>query len=172
VEIRWKTDEQPLRVGIFIAGSASGNLIGQAVDLGALQVPGGIFAGHEWKWIFVILGVIAMGYGVIATIIFPSSPMRAWFLNAREKQIAVRRLAANNTGIQTRAFKWQQLREGVLDPQVWLLGVYSFAFSFNNNALGSFGGFLVSSFGVSNKRAIVLSMPVSAMAIVCMLLSG
>jgi sugar phosphate permease len=159
-------------VGIYIAGSATGNLIGQAVDLGAVQITGGVYAGHEWKWIFIILGVIAMAYGVLATIIFPSSPMRAWFLNAREKQIAVRRLATNNTGIQTRAFKWKQVLEGVLDPQVWLLSVYSFAFSFNNNALGSFGGFLVSSFGVSNERAIILSMPVSAIAITCMLLSG
>jgi hypothetical protein len=30
----------------------------------------------------------------------------------------------------------------------------------------------VSSFGVSNERAIALSMPVSAIAMVCMLLSG
>jgi sugar phosphate permease len=112
-------------------------LIGQAVDLGAISIQGGVYAGHEWKWIFVILGVIAMAYGVVATIAFPSAPMRAWFLNAREKQIAVRRLAKNNTGIQTRSFKWKQVVEGVLDPQVWLLGIYSFAFSFNNNALGS-----------------------------------
>jgi MFS-type transporter involved in bile tolerance (Atg22 family) len=36
----------------------------------------------------------------------------------------------------------------------------------------SFGGFLVSSFGYSNSRALVLSMPASAMAIVCMISSG
>ncbi|KAF1823031.1 MFS general substrate transporter [Dissoconium aciculare CBS 342.82] len=168
----WKTDEQPLRVGTYIAGSALGNLIGQAVDLGAISIQGGVYAGHEWKWIFVILGVIAMAYGVVATIAFPSAPMRAWFLNAREKQIAVRRLAKNNTGIQTRSFKWKQVVEGVLDPQVWLLGIYSFAFSFNNNALGSFGAFLVSSFGVSPTEAIKLSMPISAIAVVCMVSSG
>lgn len=36
----------------------------------------------------------------------------------------------------------------------------------------SFGGFLVSSFGYSNSRALVLSMPGSAIAIVCMVSSG
>lgn len=180
----WKTREQPLRVGIYIAGSGTGNLIGQAVDVGAVGITTGPLASlvHNlqtfqlylsgWKYIYVILGSVAMAYGVLVVILFPSSPMKAWFLTDREKAIAVRRLASNNTGIQTRVFKASQVREALLDPQTWLLAIYTFAFSFCNNALGAFVPFLVNSFGYSAKEAIILSMPISAVAIASMVLSG
>ncbi|OQV02701.1 hypothetical protein CLAIMM_07851 [Cladophialophora immunda] len=167
----WKNKEQPLRAGIFISGTAIGSLAGQGIDFGAVRIHGA-YASSPWKWIYVILGSVTMGYGVLATLIFPATPMKAWFLTAREKEIAVRRLAQNNTGIQTRKFKWKQVKEAFMDPQLYIYGIYSFTFAFVNNAIGSFGGFLVSSFGYSNSRALVLSMPASAVAIVCMVSSG
>jgi len=169
----WKTNEQPLRIGIFISGSALGNLIGQAIDLGAINIKGA-FEGpnSQWKWIYVILGAATMGYAVIAICFFSSSPMKAWFLNDRERMIAVRRLVQNNTGIQTRAFKSYQILDLIKDPQLYLIGIFSFGYAFVNNATGSFFGFLVSSFGYSNREAIVLSMPASAIAIVSMVASG
>ena len=50
-----------------------------------------------WKYIYVILGSVAMFWGLIVVILFPSSPMKAWFLTDREKAIAVRRLASNHS---------------------------------------------------------------------------
>ncbi|KIW73782.1 hypothetical protein PV04_01874 [Phialophora macrospora] len=167
----WKNKEQPLRAGIYISGTAIGSLAGQGVDFGAVRIQGA-YATSPWKWIYVILGSVTIGYGVLATLVFPATPMKAWFLTAREKEIAVRRLAQNNTGIQTRKFKWKQVKEAFTDPQLYIFGIYSFTFAFVNNAIGSFGGFLVSSFGYSNSRALVLSMPASAMAIACMVSSG
>ncbi|KEF57582.1 uncharacterized protein A1O9_05500 [Exophiala aquamarina CBS 119918] len=168
---RWKNKEQPLRVGIFISGTAIGSLAGQGIDLGAVHLSGA-YTASPWKWIYVILGSVTVGFGIFTGLIFPANPMKAWFLTAREKEIAVRRLAQNNTGIQTRKFKWRQVKEAFTDPQLYIFGVYSFTFAFVNNAIGTFGGFLVSSFGYSNTRALVLSMPASAVAIVSMVSSG
>jgi len=81
---------------------------------------------------------MTMTYGVFATLIFPATPMKAWFLTEREKEIAVRRLATNNTGIQTRKFKWKHAREAFLDPQLYVFGIYSFSFAFVNNAIGRY----------------------------------
>lgn len=132
---RWKNKEQPLRAGVYISGTAIGSLVGQGVDFGAIRI-GGSYATSPWKWIYVILGSVTMGYGVLAFILFPASPMKAWFLTAREKEIAVRRLAQNNTGIQTRKFKWKQVNEAFLDPQLYVMAIYSFTFAFVNNAIG------------------------------------
>lgn len=132
---RWKNKEQPLRVGIFIAGTAIGSLAGQGIDLGAVHISGA-YAASPWKWIYVILGSVTMGFGVFTALVFPATPMRAWFLTAREKEIAVQRLAQNNTGIQTRKFKWKQVKEAFMDPQLYIFGVYSFTFAFVNNAIG------------------------------------
>ncbi|KAF7126013.1 hypothetical protein CNMCM5793_002372 [Aspergillus hiratsukae] len=167
----WKTDEQPLRLGIFISGTAFGNLVGQGIDLGAIKMRGS-FAASPWKRIYIILGPCTIFIGVLFCAILPSTPMKAWFLTPREREIAVRRLAANQTGIQTRKFKWAQAREAFLDPQLYLLMVFSFTFAFSNNAVSSFGGFLVQSFGYSNERALMLFMPASAVALVAFLLAG
>ncbi|KAK2801450.1 hypothetical protein FQN51_005344 [Onygenales sp. PD_10] len=102
----WKTHEQPLRMGIGIAGTAFGSLFGQGVDFGAIELDG-VYAKSPWKWIYVILGSITIFIGLVIFAIFPATPMKAWFLSHREKQIAVLRLSTNKTGIHTRKFKWK-----------------------------------------------------------------
>lgn len=129
----WKTNEQPLRLGLAIGGAGVGSIIGTGIDFGAVEI-GGVYASSPWKWIYIIFGSATMGIGLIIFLLLPSSPMKAWFLRSdRERLIAVRRLAQNNTGIQTRKFKWEQLKEAAMDPQLWLLGIYAFSFSFCNN---------------------------------------
>ncbi|KAJ5946131.1 major facilitator superfamily domain-containing protein [Penicillium verhagenii] len=167
----WKTKEQPLRIGLMIAGNAVGSLIGNGVDFGAMKL-GGIYTDSRWKWIYVILGTCALFAGMVVMGSMPATPMKAWFLTDREKRIAVRRLMGNNTGIHTRRFKIRQALSAFLDPQLYALSIFSFTFAFSNVAVSSFGGFLVSSFGYSQLQALVLFMPASAIAVVCILLAA
>lgn len=104
------------------------------MDFGAIQLKGA-YASDAWKWIYVILGTMGMGLGLLTFLVFPANPMNAWFLRKDEREIAVRRLVKNNTGIQTRKFKWKQVREAYRDPQLYTLGIYSFSFAFVNNAI-------------------------------------
>jgi len=167
----WKTSEQPLRIGIWASGASFGSIVGQGIDFGAIKI-GGEYADHRWKWIYVIIGSISMGFALVMFLFMPDSPMKALFLTEREKAIAVQRLQGNNTGIQTRKFKWRQFVEAFLDPQLYTFCVIGFSFAFANAALGSFGGLLVTSFGYSNQDALKLSMPASGIAIFSMLFSG
>ncbi|KAL3455420.1 major facilitator superfamily domain-containing protein [Aspergillus heterothallicus] len=167
----WKTAEQPLRIGIIIAGNALGSLVGTGIDFGAIKLAG-VYEESRWKWIYVILGSCALFVGVVAFFLIPATPMKAWFLSPRERQIAVCRLMGNKTGIHTRKVKWRQGLSAFLDPQVYLLCVFSFSFAFSNVAVSSFGGYLLTSFGYSQSRALVLSMPASAVAVVSITLAG
>lgn len=133
---RWKTSEQPLRAGVWSAGAAIGNLSGQAIDLGAVHI-GGAYAASPWKWLYVVLGSVALGLGVVVIAIFPAGPTKCWFLNDRERLIAVNRLLANNTGIHTKEVKREQIFEVFRDPQTYCLSIFNFVFSFANSALGS-----------------------------------
>ena len=113
----WKTSEQPLRIGIWIAGASLGSIIGQAIDFGAVSI-GGAYKNSPWKWIYVILGSASLAVGLFYFWAFPDSPMTATFLTAREKQIAVQRIQKNNTGTQSRKFKLKQVQEAFMDPQM------------------------------------------------------
>lgn len=46
--------------------------------------------------------------------------MTAKFLTEEEKLIAVERLRMNNMGISSREWKWEHVREAVLDPKTWI----------------------------------------------------
>jgi ACS family allantoate permease-like MFS transporter len=121
-------------MGICISGNAIGSLVGNGVDIGAVNLTGA-FATSPWKWIYVILCSIAILIGVIICAMLPATPMKAWFLTQRERQIAVRRLMSNNTGIHTRKFKWKQGLSTFWDPQIYALCIFSFTFAFSNVAI-------------------------------------
>jgi len=109
--------------------------VGQGIDYGAVSVRGS-FAQSPWKWIYVILGSVTMGFGLLMLWKFPDSPMKGSFLTEREKEIAVMRVQTNNTGMQTRKFKKQQFFEAFKDPQLWIISFTAFTFAFANGALG------------------------------------
>lgn len=77
-----------------------------------------------------------MGSAMVMFLLFPNTPMESWFLTKREKDIAVQRLKGNNTGIQTRTFKWKQALEAFKDPQLYILCVFAFSFAFVNTSFG------------------------------------
>jgi hypothetical protein len=110
-----------------------GSLVGIGVDFGAVKL-GGVYAASPWKWIYVILGSCGLFAGLAIMILLPATPMKAWFLTAREKHIAVRRVMSNNTGIHTREFKLHQALSAFLDPQVYALCIFCFTFAFCNVA--------------------------------------
>jgi hypothetical protein len=65
-----------------------------------------------------------MSYGIItviwATFVFfwlPDSIMRAKCWSEEDKRLMVERVRQNQTGLQNRIFKWDQVREAFADPQ-------------------------------------------------------
>ncbi|OQV01840.1 hypothetical protein CLAIMM_07131 [Cladophialophora immunda] len=167
----WTTEEQPLRIALWMCGASIGAIVGQALDYGAASIKGE-FEKSPWKWMYLLLGSMTVAYSIFFGIYFPDSPMTAHFLTERERNIAVRRLQKNQTGIHTRKFKPGQVREALVDPQLWLLCVTSFAFAFATAALGSFGAIVLSGFGFSNFKTVQLYMPCSGIVIILMPISG
>ena len=95
--------------------------------------------------------------------------MKASFLTDRERQIAIRRLQRNSTGIQSRQYKKAHVFEVFKDPQVYLITFIFFTVSFANASFGSFGALILTGLGYQTFRAIQLFMPASAMMIVTVL---
>jgi hypothetical protein len=53
------------------------------------SINGGPFKGHIWKYLYLIFGLIAVVYGIIATFILADNPLQARWLKPRERDIAV-----------------------------------------------------------------------------------
>lgn len=108
-------------------------LLGGLISYGIGHV--GASVAH-WQLIFLILGAVTSGYGIILLILLPDSPAKAIFLNKKQRAIAVQRTRENKTGLlDFDYFRWHQVRQAFLDPQVWLLVLYTFTSNLANGGL-------------------------------------
>lgn len=97
----YRRHELVLRIGIFLALGPT--LSGAFGGLLAAGLVNGTTVGSvtSWRKIFLVEGIITTGVGLLSALILPTSPETARFLNDQERQLAVRRLAADHVGKQT-----------------------------------------------------------------------
>ena len=100
------------------------NIIGGLIGYGIGYLNAAIPA---WKFPFVIFGSVTVLWGFIFVLVTPSNPTKARWLSEREKAVAVLRLAENETGIDTKEWKWDQFKEAMIDPRFWLINLLSLA---------------------------------------------
>lgn len=67
------------------------------------------------QYIFLIYGATTVLCGAMVFFGLPDSPTKAWFLTAEEKQLAVVRLADNQTGIETRKVIFSEASSNVVE---------------------------------------------------------
>jgi ACS family allantoate permease-like MFS transporter len=105
--------------GIWFSFNASGGIVGGALAYGLLHGQnGGHLSIAGWKLIFIILGAFTSFVGILFFILVPDSPDKARFLNEREREVAVLRVASNKTGAHSGKLKPEQVKEALLDPMV------------------------------------------------------
>ena len=85
---------------------------------------------------FLILGALTSGFGLLLVPILPDSPAKAIFLTKTERAIAVQRTLENKTGVlDNGTFNWKQALEALKDPQAWFLVLYTFCVNLWNGGL-------------------------------------
>lgn len=90
----------------------------------------------NWQLLFLILGAVTSGTGIVLFIVLPDSPATAIFLTKRERAIAIQRTLTNKTGVlDTGSFKWDQAWKALMDPQTWLLILYNFCVNLCNGGI-------------------------------------
>lgn len=53
----------------------------------------------------------------------PNNPFEAKFLTSREKYIVIQRKASDNTGVESKTFKVEQVWEAIWDIKTWLIWI-------------------------------------------------
>ncbi|UKZ51038.1 hypothetical protein TrVGV298_004793 [Trichoderma virens] len=160
--------EQPFRHGLWFAGNSVANIIGGvlAYAIGTTES-----ALAPWRLLFIIFGGITVFWSVLMLLMLPDSASKAKFLSPRQKEIAVARVADNNTGIRSNNFKWSQVFEALRDPQALLLFCWSLSVNLPNGGLTAFGSLVIAGFGYKGLNALLLQMPGGATQLVAVLLA-
>ena len=157
----YRKEEQPPRNAlVFAAASSVVNgflswLIGYIPDSAPLA---------RWQYLYLLVGSISMTWSIVALVFLPDSPMNAKFLSKEEKVFWIRRVSENKTGIVNKTWKWDQVREALLDPKTWIIFFFNIAINIPNGGLTTFSGIIISNLGFTAKKASLLSMPTGVMS--------
>ncbi|KAG9308676.1 MFS general substrate transporter [Chiua virens] len=136
--------EQTLRVGYWFLMTGTAQIISGFISFGSLHIHTVGFA--PWQWLMIITGCITLLVAVLYWFFFPDSPTSAWFLTPSERATAVQRLKENQTGVENKHFKKEQMIEALLDPKTWLFALF-LALDNIPNSLQNQRSIIISSFG-------------------------
>ncbi|KAF8073573.1 MFS general substrate transporter [Lyophyllum atratum] len=145
--------EQTLRVGYWFLMNGTAQIVSGFISFGALHIKTKSF--EPWQWLMIITGILTLLTAVAYWFLFPDSPTTAWFLTPPERAIAVQRIKVNQTGVENKHFKKEQLIEALLDPKTWLFALFS-ALDNVPNSLTNQRQIIVSSFGFSYLQTTLL----------------
>ncbi|OQD97014.1 hypothetical protein PENSOL_c013G02290 [Penicillium solitum] len=161
--------EQPLRTSIWFSMNGVANILGGLIAYGIGHLHAALPA---WKFPFIIFGSITIVWGIIFILVTPSNPTKAKWLSEREKEVAVLRVLENETGIDNKTFKMEQVKEALLDPRFWLINLHCLANTIPNGAVSAFAPLIVNGFGFTKFESTLLGMPSGASQVLALWISG
>ncbi|KAH0036154.1 MFS general substrate transporter, partial [Aureobasidium melanogenum] len=168
----WYTRREiPLRQCIWYSSLGWGGIIGSYISMGVSKLPAKM-TPERWELIFFILGGATCLWAILIWFLLPDSPSKARFLNHRERIVAVKRVAGNETGIKNKSFDKTQVKLGFLDPKTLLLFVSVFAAAIPNGVVNSFSTIIIKDMGFSTTMTTELKSVGDAIQIVGLIVSG
>jgi sugar phosphate permease len=144
-------NEIPLQQCIWYSSLGWGGIIGSYISMGISTLPAN-FEPERWELLFFILGGVTMIWAVFIYAFLPDSPANARFLTQRERLIAVKRVAGNDTGIKNRTFNRDQVTVALTDPKTILVFISVFAAAIPNGVVNSFSTIINRDMGFSVEK--------------------
>ncbi|KIK64287.1 hypothetical protein GYMLUDRAFT_410740 [Collybiopsis luxurians FD-317 M1] len=145
--------EQTLRVGYWFLMNGTAQIVLAFVAYGTLHITHSKL--EPWQWLMMITGLLTLVLAVCFWFYFPDSPTNAWFLTRKERALAIQRLRENQTGVENKHFKKDQLFELLWEPKTWLFFVFSIVDNIPNS-LTNQGTIIITSFGFTPLQTTLL----------------
>lgn len=101
----------------------------------------------------------------------PDSPMRAKCFTEEDKKLMVERVRSNQTGVQNKRFRKEQMWEAFKDPQMYCYMLIAFCTTLPTSGLGAFANIIITGFKFSVLQTQLLAMVLGAYIIIVLLSS-
>ncbi|PLB45224.1 MFS general substrate transporter [Aspergillus steynii IBT 23096] len=153
----FKQNEQAKRMGFWLSCNGVALILMAVVAYGLSAVTDAALA--SWRILFLILGPLTAVTGAVYVWLLPDSQVNAWFLNERERLIAIERIRNNFQGIGSQVWKWDQFLEAFQDPRTYCYLVFSFLMNIPSGGITTFGSIIINSFGFNERLSLLLGAP-------------
>ncbi|KAK4901190.1 hypothetical protein LTR27_001747 [Elasticomyces elasticus] len=164
VQMWYRRSEQTNRNAAWYSMLGVVNIFGSLLSYGLAHIKSDVL--HSYQIIFLFCGCLTVAFSVVVFIFLPDSPMSARFLTTDDKLIAVERLRMNQQGIASGEWRWDHVRDCLLDVKTWLWVSLLTAISIPSGGISTFGPLIVKSFGFDSFTTILFNMPFGAVQMV------
>lgn len=154
----YKAEEQFIRTAIWFSFNGVGVIFGGALAYGFAIRPDS-YTMETWKVMFVVIGCMTIAVGFAFGLHVPDLPVKAWFLNEKERKQVVLRIKTNQQGFGNKHFKLHQFKEAIFDMNTWIFFFFSVAFQIPNGSLTNFASILMTDvFGYNQLDSIKMNL--------------
>ena len=145
----YKRPEQVTRMGYWYQGTSIAPAVSSLASFGFLHYARSHphLSFKSWQILFLMFGLITICVGILVVLYLPDNPMKSRLSNA-EKLFIIERVRENQTGIENKKLKWNQLKEVFLDVRTWLLSLVVITTNVPNGAVSSFSSLIISGYVV------------------------
>lgn len=147
------------------------NIIGGLLAFGFSFVPKSSPI-KSWQALFISYGILTVIWAVFVFFWLPDSIMRAKCWSEEDKQLMIERVRANQTGLQNRKFRADQVKDAFLDPQLYAFALIQILTTIPAGGIGAFANIIVASFGFSTWQSQLLLMVTGAISAISMVTSA
>ncbi|KAH8924307.1 MFS transporter, partial [Atractiella rhizophila] len=154
----WYTrKEQPLRMGIWFSAIGIGIALGGLLGYGIGSIPDSSIP--SWKYEFLIIGALCFIWGVTMFWVLPDSPANTHLFTKKERMMQIARIQENQTGLEDKHFKWDQVKETFTSVPTLLYFAVGISSNLINGGISNFGTQIIKGFGFSTLTTTVLQVP-------------
>lgn len=112
--------EQTWRQCLWYSATGAWTIIGAGFNYAFASITSGSL--ERWQYLYIMAGSMTVVYG-LCFFLFPQTPKDAFFLRGDEKRISMERLRQSHMGVRCNTIKWDQIREALTDPKVYLISL-------------------------------------------------
>ncbi|RMY74289.1 hypothetical protein D0863_03344 [Hortaea werneckii] len=160
------------RTAILYSGSQLGNAFGTLFAIGITELDG--HHGLEgWRWLFLIEGVLTIGFAMIFACYLPNTPRK--IIGFTQQQLDWLRYnyeaGQKQEDYSNEITAKQGFMMAVTDPKTWLLCGILYA-TYTAAAVNNFFPTVVAGLGFSQNKSYGLTAPPFVLCVICMLING
>lgn len=164
----WRHDEQLRRMGIWSVQAGTGAIIGGILSFAFQHIENKEF--QSWQIFFLVIGLITFVFGIFTWFYLPDNPTSAWFLSEEEKMVVIEHVRLNQTGVENKVFKWDQIKELLFkDKHTWPMFFLTIVSQICTGAISTFSVTIISTFGYNSKISALAQTPAGAVIIISIL---
>ncbi|KAF7540337.1 hypothetical protein G7054_g1461 [Neopestalotiopsis clavispora] len=148
-----------------------GGIVGSYISMGISTLPADQ-SPERWTLVFYILGGFTMLWSAIIFFFLPDAPSNAKFFSHRERIVAVKRVAGNETGIKNKSFKKDQFSVAIKDPKTIILFISVIGAAIPNGVVSAFSTIIIRDMGFSTTKTTELKSVGDAVQVVSLFIGG